>query len=913
MAAQPNSHHRHSIGPHPDLPTITEDLLESESEEDSITDNNILIDDNQSDSGSKVSYANSYAFTLDGVGFDEENSLISGICNGSVVNNNNERQHLTPPQNNRGGGSHGDKRLESHRHDDDVEKKELEHREACRKLGIPWSRTHSDSDLGSDNNDGGGVSAAAKKKVKWPWPDMGGKVSPTSPPTLDTLDEHMRNYALSNTSGAKKRRKINTRWNVKNGSALIATIVLIALCLIGIMVTALTSNSDEDSIEAEVVVMKGHPRPKVSAATQNVHGTVSAETSIHKTKAAKEDDVAAKRLDHDDEEEDCITDVCNVELSHTCLLNYKVNTPTTATDVNTITFELVCEGEAWIGIGFSNDGQMVGSEAVLGVPGGVPQKYVLGGKDNSSVMPVAVEKQTLMDASIQYWTKRGLTVMTFTKIMKEEGEVEIRSGENTFLYAQGMGVDLGYHATGESFTLTLPDIVETEEQAVEVATATIEEPIVEDTAPPEEIGSEEATTDDGLDSSCIDQQGKFKNRNNKNRSCDWMSKSGDTLHSNLQDRECGIQSLGTQPSELGLKCRYTCRAYNGCLLKDAQDVASEVDMVQPPPIDEAIDVDDAGGVAAPCTIDVCNLELSHTCLLKYKVNHPTLVTPVNTITLELVCEGEAWIGIGFSNDGQMIGSEAVLGVPGSVPQKYVLGGKDNSSVMPMAAHKQTLTDASVEYESGLTILKFTKTMKEEGEVEIRSGENTFLYAQGMGVDLGYHATGESFTLSLPGVEEEAPAADTSIEIPLAGDTFIDASKGLLRYCSWLDIRHWSQRQIRRDANCNNELTQASCPTSCSAYIFIDEAPGKSQDTKTIIDNSQDIELMRAPHVPLPRDDCFDTDGYFLDSNSTVRQCDWLNTNLDPLDETRKIYNCGYLKEPTDLGRMCKLSCGMCDW
>eukprot|EP00984_Skeletonema_dohrnii_P032374 scaffold26454_cov78-Skeletonema_dohrnii-CCMP3373.AAC.1 len=131
MAAQSSSHHRHSIGPHPDLPTITEDLLESE--EDSITD--ILIDDNQSDSGSKVSYANSYAFTLDGVGFDEENSLISGICNGSVVNNNNEQQHLTPPQNNRGGGSHDGKRLESHRHDDDdVEKKVLEHREACRKL-----------------------------------------------------------------------------------------------------------------------------------------------------------------------------------------------------------------------------------------------------------------------------------------------------------------------------------------------------------------------------------------------------------------------------------------------------------------------------------------------------------------------------------------------------------------------------------------------------------------------------------------------------------------------------------------------------------------------------------------------------------------------------------------------------------
>lgn len=77
-------------------------------------------------------------------------------------------------------------------------------------------------------------------------------------------------------------------------------------------------------------------------------------------------------------------------------------------------------------------------------------------------------------------------------------------------------------------------------------------------------------------------------------------------------------------------------------------------------------------------------------------------------------------------------------------------------------------------------------------------------------------------------------------------------------------------------------------------------------------NNQDIKLMHA-HVPLPRDDCFDSDGFYLDSNSTLRQCDWLNTNPDPLDETRKINNCGYMNEPTDLGRMCKLSCGMCDW
>jgi hypothetical protein len=779
-----SSHHRHSIGPHPDLPTIDEAL---ESEEDSVADDNIIeaADDNQSDSGSKVSYANSYAFTFDGVGFDEENSLISGICNGSVVH-----ERLTPPQNNRSESSDG--RLINNRHDNE---KVLQHLEACRKLGIPWSSSNSDGDRGSDNDGAKGsalnaiaVNEGKKKwrKMNWPWPDMGGKMSST-PPTLDSLDENMRNYALSKSGSAQKRRKTsNDHWRIKNGAALIPTVVLIAICMIGILVTAFTSKSDQNnhmnSVEAEVVVMEGHPRPKMPTTTNvgGYIGTVSdtADISMHKTKAGKEDD-AVTRFADGEEEADFNTDMCSLELSSNCLLKYQVN----KTPIATLTIHLVCEGEAWIGIGFSKDGQMVGSEAVLGVPGGVPQKYVLGGKDNSSVMPMAAHKQTLMDASVQV-TRRGLTVLKFTKIMKEEGEVEIKSGENIFLYSQGMGVDVGYHAMGESFTLTLPAADAMEEPIVEEPI--VEEPIVEDTV------SKEAA--DGLDSSCVDQPGKFTTSNNKSRACHWMSKSGDTLHSSLQDRECGIQALGTEPSELGLNCRYTCRAYNGCLLQDDQDASIEVDGVQPPPIDELIDGGDAAGVAAPCTVDVCNLELSHTCLLKYKVNIPTIVTPVNTVTIELVCEGEAWIGIGFSKDGQMVGSEAVLGVPGGVPQKYVLGGKDNSSVMPMAAHKQTLMDASAQVtRRGLTVLKFTKIMKEEGEVEIKPGENIFLYAQGMSVDVGFHAMGESFTLSLPGVEEASVAAvDTSIETPLAGDTFIDAAKGLLRTCSWLDIRNWGR-------------------------------------------------------------------------------------------------------------------------
>ena len=123
-----------------------------------------------------------------------------------------------------------------------------------------------------------------------------------------------------------------------------------------------------------------------------------------------------------------------------------------------------------------------------------------------------------------------------------------------------------------------------------------------------------------------------------------------------------------------------------------------------------------------------------------------------------------------------------------------------------------------------------------------------------------------------------------------------------------------RRKKRRDANCHNELTQAACPDSCSAYVVVKETQSRNetQDIGTIIGMPQDIEFMRAP-ASTTQDDCYDAVGFFLDSNSTVRECDWLSSNPDPLDETRKISNCGYLNQPSDLGRMCKLSCGMCDW
>jgi len=83
-------------------------------------------------------------------------------------------------------------------------------------------------------------------------------------------------------------------------------------------------------------------------------------------------------------------------------------------------------------------------------------------------------------------------------------------------------------------------------------------------------------------------------------------------------------------------------------------------------------------------------------------------------------------------------------------QKYDLVSKwPFGATQAMSVDKQTLTDTSIEIVDGQTILKFTKLMKEDGEIELLVGdENTLLYAYGSSTRLGYHAGRGSFDLLL---------------------------------------------------------------------------------------------------------------------------------------------------------------------
>jgi len=168
-----------------------------------------------------------------------------------------------------------------------------------------------------------------------------------------------------------------------------------------------------------------------------------------------------------------------------------------------------------------------------------------------------------------------------------------------------------------------------------------------------------------------------------------------------------------------------------------------------------------------CTKEMCENRLSPDLLLKYQVNVPADTTlevcDGCTVSMELIYDGEAWLGIGFSEDGQMIGSEAVIGeLSGNTVEKWNLISKGAVAVELMPEAQQTLTDNSIEVVDGQTIMKFTKIMKEPNEIEISSGDNTFLWAHGSTPNLSIHTGRAPFELNLAsGTSEELTVPNKS--------------------------------------------------------------------------------------------------------------------------------------------------------
>ena len=112
---------------------------------------------------------------------------------------------------------------------------------------------------------------------------------------------------------------------------------------------------------------------------------------------------------------------------------------------------------------------------------------------------------------------------------------------------------------------------------------------------------------------------------------------------------------------------------------------------------------------------------------------------------ELEYNDEGWLGLGVSETGEMIGSTAVIGLPGSTvasnPGLYSLDGKTNSLVTLLPDSHKTILFKSIVQESGLTVLRFAKYIDdpEDDDFTIKvPGVTTFIYAASDSNDFGYH-------------------------------------------------------------------------------------------------------------------------------------------------------------------------------
>jgi hypothetical protein len=144
-----------------------------------------------------------------------------------------------------------------------------------------------------------------------------------------------------------------------------------------------------------------------------------------------------------------------------------------------------------------------------------------------------------------------------------------------------------------------------------------------------------------------------------------------------------------------------------------------------------------------------------------------------TLKVELVYEGEGWLGLGFSNagiEGRMIGTDAVIGLPNDPvsatnPAKYILEAKRTSGVTELSTSQQTLQDASITQNTTHTVLTFTKLLVEESEVELlATGRHNFIWAVGQGNTLSsFHGLRGDFTIDLTPCRVIGAVADTAAD------------------------------------------------------------------------------------------------------------------------------------------------------
>ncbi|XP_071951273.1 uncharacterized protein [Antedon mediterranea] len=176
----------------------------------------------------------------------------------------------------------------------------------------------------------------------------------------------------------------------------------------------------------------------------------------------------------------------------------------------------------------------------------------------------------------------------------------------------------------------------------------------------------------------------------------------------------------------------------------------------------------------------------------YKVEW-TLLDGTNDIRFRVTAKVEdgMWSGVGFSPNGQMIGSDAVLGWvdndDGGAVQDFFLGDKGSNV---LADTQQDVEDMVAEYTNGVLSLEFTKNGMTSDDKDVRlSGECVFLLMPDVGGPVndgqpGFHTATPKSTqekICFTPCEEEDPFGDPSASVSVYLTSWLTVMSALFCY------------------------------------------------------------------------------------------------------------------------------------
>ncbi|KAL7462360.1 hypothetical protein ACHAXS_002735 [Conticribra weissflogii] len=154
-------------------------------------------------------------------------------------------------------------------------------------------------------------------------------------------------------------------------------------------------------------------------------------------------------------------------------------------------------------------------------------------------------------------------------------------------------------------------------------------------------------------------------------------------------------------------------------------------------------------------------------ILSYQIIFAESADERDILCIHMTSDSDGFLGFAVAPSTDMVGGEAIIGIPGdNSVRKYFLGGKSVSAVEMRPDEDQTLMEAFITQDENSTILRFAKYLQEDGEIEIvKNGENIFLYAQSSSNDLGNHDIGRGHVIVDFMVNSSTPSPTTDTRTP----------------------------------------------------------------------------------------------------------------------------------------------------